>query len=115
MSRGHLLWIRRPMPNVRSKITTSASSRSSRSKKIAKLAVSVASCSAKATRLATFDDDGANSPAGHDLSGTLRIGFTEDSCGRGVVPESFRRFRELQPEAETPALAVGGHGTDRGN
>jgi DNA-binding transcriptional LysR family regulator len=33
-------------------------------------------------------------------SGTLRIGFTENSCWRGVVPESFRRFRELQTEAE---------------
>jgi len=33
-------------------------------------------------------------------SGTLRIGFTENSCWRGVVPESFRRFRELQPDAE---------------
>ena len=34
------------------------------------------------------------------LSGTLRIGFTENSCWRGAVPESFRRFRELQPDAE---------------
>ena len=34
------------------------------------------------------------------LSGTVRIGFTENSCWRGVVPESFRRFRELQPNAE---------------
>jgi DNA-binding transcriptional LysR family regulator len=34
------------------------------------------------------------------LSGTLRVGFTENSCWRGVVPESFRRFRELQPDAE---------------
>ena len=33
-------------------------------------------------------------------SGTLRLGFTENSCWRGVVPESFRRFRELQPDAE---------------
>jgi DNA-binding transcriptional LysR family regulator len=33
-------------------------------------------------------------------SGTLRIGFTENSCWRGVVPESFRRFRELQPDAK---------------
>jgi len=30
----------------------------------------------------------------------LRIAFTENSCWRGVVPESFRRFRELQPDAE---------------
>ena len=33
-------------------------------------------------------------------SGTLRVGFTENSCWRGVVPESFRRFRELQPDGE---------------
>ena len=33
-------------------------------------------------------------------SGTLRVGFTENSCWRGVAPESFRRFRELQPDAE---------------
>ena len=33
-------------------------------------------------------------------SGTLRVGFTENSCWRGVVPKSFRRFRELQPDAE---------------
>jgi NADPH:quinone reductase-like Zn-dependent oxidoreductase len=34
MSRGHLIWIRRPMPNARSRITTSANSRSSRNKKV---------------------------------------------------------------------------------
>jgi len=33
-------------------------------------------------------------------AGTLRLGFAENSCWRGVVPESFRRFRELQPDAE---------------
>jgi DNA-binding transcriptional LysR family regulator len=33
-------------------------------------------------------------------SGTLSVGFTENSCWRGVVPESFRRFRERQPDAE---------------
>jgi DNA-binding transcriptional LysR family regulator len=33
-------------------------------------------------------------------SGTLRVGFTENSCWRGVVPESFRRFREQQTDAE---------------
>jgi DNA-binding transcriptional LysR family regulator len=33
-------------------------------------------------------------------SGTLRIGFTENSTWRGVVPDSFRRFREQQPQAE---------------
>jgi DNA-binding transcriptional LysR family regulator len=41
--------------------------------------------------------------AGHvarGLSGTLRVGFTENSSWRGVVPDSFRRFREQQPDAE---------------
>jgi DNA-binding transcriptional LysR family regulator len=33
-------------------------------------------------------------------SGTLRIGFAENSSWRGVVPDSFRRFREQQPDAE---------------
>src|SRR5216684_1629248 len=33
-------------------------------------------------------------------SGTMRVGFTENASWRGVVPESFRRFRELQPDAE---------------
>jgi DNA-binding transcriptional LysR family regulator len=33
-------------------------------------------------------------------SGTLRVGFTENASWRGVVPESFRRFREMQPDAE---------------
>lgn len=42
-------------------------------------------------------------------SGTLRLGFTENSSWRGVVPDSFRRFRELQPDAELrlqPAASV---------
>src|SRR5580658_7918794 len=42
-------------------------------------------------------------------SGTLRVGFTENASWRGVVPESFRRFRELQPDAElqlTPATSI---------
>src|SRR6202022_3998030 len=34
------------------------------------------------------------------LSGTLRIGFAENASWRGVVPDSFRRFREQQPDAE---------------
>jgi DNA-binding transcriptional LysR family regulator len=34
------------------------------------------------------------------LSGTLRVGFTENSSWRGVVPDSVRRFREQQPDAE---------------
>jgi len=33
-------------------------------------------------------------------SGTLRVGFTENASWRGVVPESLRRFRERQPDAE---------------
>src|SRR5579863_8869890 len=33
-------------------------------------------------------------------SGTLRVGFTENASWRGVVPASFRRFRELHPDAE---------------
>jgi DNA-binding transcriptional LysR family regulator len=33
-------------------------------------------------------------------SGTLRIGFAENASWRGVVPDSIRRFRERQPEAE---------------
>jgi DNA-binding transcriptional LysR family regulator len=33
-------------------------------------------------------------------SGTLRVGFTENSSWRGVVPDSFRRFRDQQPDAE---------------
>ena len=33
-------------------------------------------------------------------SGTLRVGFTENSSWRGVVPNSFRRYREKQPDAE---------------
>src|SRR6266851_7450622 len=33
-------------------------------------------------------------------SGTLRIGFTENASWRGVVPDSFRRFREQQSDAE---------------
>src|SRR5580658_9333115 len=34
------------------------------------------------------------------LSVSLRVGFTENSSWRGVVPDSFRRFREQQPDAE---------------
>jgi DNA-binding transcriptional LysR family regulator len=33
-------------------------------------------------------------------SGTLRVGFTESASWRGVVPASFRRFREMHPDAE---------------
>ena len=33
-------------------------------------------------------------------SGTLRLGFAENASWRGVVPDSIRRFRERQPEAE---------------
>ena len=38
--------------------------------------------------------------AARGQSGTLRIGFTENASWRGVVPDSFRRFREQQPDAE---------------
>src|SRR5258706_5907063 len=33
-------------------------------------------------------------------SGTLRVGFVESISWHGVVPDSFRRFRERQPDAE---------------
>ena len=33
-------------------------------------------------------------------SGTLRVGFAENASWHGVVPDSFRRFREQQPDAE---------------
>ncbi len=42
-------------------------------------------------------------------SGTLRVGFAENASWRGVVPDSFRRFREQQPDAELqlqPAASV---------
>jgi DNA-binding transcriptional LysR family regulator len=42
-------------------------------------------------------------------SGTLRIGFTENASWPGVVPDSFRRFRAGQPDAElqlTPATSL---------
>src|SRR6185436_16193595 len=33
-------------------------------------------------------------------SGTLRVGFTENAAWHGIVPDSFQRFRERQPDAE---------------
>jgi DNA-binding transcriptional LysR family regulator len=33
-------------------------------------------------------------------TGTLRVGFVESISWHGVVPDSFRQFRERQPEAE---------------
>jgi DNA-binding transcriptional LysR family regulator len=33
-------------------------------------------------------------------TGTLRVGFTESQSWRGVVPESFRQFRQMRPDAE---------------
>src|SRR5437879_5184146 len=33
-------------------------------------------------------------------SGTLRVGFVESISWHGVVPDSFRQFRERQPEVE---------------
>ena len=43
------------------------------------------------------------------LAGTLRVGFTESTSWHGVVPDSFRRFRQAQPEAElqlSPLLSL---------
>src|SRR6267142_571947 len=42
-------------------------------------------------------------------SGTLRVGFVESVSWHGVVPDSFREFRERQPDAElqlTPATSL---------
>jgi DNA-binding transcriptional LysR family regulator len=36
----------------------------------------------------------------HGQSGTLRVGFPENASWHGVVPDSFRRFREQQPDVE---------------
>jgi DNA-binding transcriptional LysR family regulator len=33
-------------------------------------------------------------------TGTLRVGFVESISWHGVVPESFRQFRQLHPDAE---------------
>src|SRR5882724_6975912 len=33
-------------------------------------------------------------------SGTLRVGFTENASWHGVVPDSFRHFRERIPDGE---------------
>jgi DNA-binding transcriptional LysR family regulator len=33
------------------------------------------------------------------LAGTLRIGFVQSMSWRGIVPDSFRRFRELQAQS----------------
>jgi len=33
-------------------------------------------------------------------SGVLRVGFTESASWHGVVPDSFRQFRQRQPDAE---------------
>lgn len=33
-------------------------------------------------------------------AGTLRVGFTENAAWHGVVPDSFRQFRQRQPGAE---------------
>src|SRR6266478_4801843 len=33
-------------------------------------------------------------------SGMLRVGFTENASWHGVVPDSFRKFRQRHPEAE---------------
>jgi DNA-binding transcriptional LysR family regulator len=34
------------------------------------------------------------------LSGTLRVGFAENASWHGVVPDSVRRFRQRQPDAQ---------------
>src|SRR6266853_4506991 len=42
-------------------------------------------------------------------TGTLRVGFAENASWHGIVPDSFRRFRERQPDAElqlTPAPSL---------
>src|ERR1700747_848865 len=46
----------------------------------------------------------------HGQSGTLRVGFTENASWHGVVPDSFRRFREQQPDAELQLQPAGGWG-----
>ncbi len=38
--------------------------------------------------------------AARGQSGTLRVGFTESASWHGVVPGSFRQFRQQQPDAE---------------
>jgi DNA-binding transcriptional LysR family regulator len=38
--------------------------------------------------------------AARGLAGTLRVGFVESISWHGIVPESFRRFHEKQPDAE---------------
>src|SRR6266849_9315020 len=38
--------------------------------------------------------------AARGQSGTLRVGFTENASWHGVVPDSFRKFRAQQPDAE---------------
>ena len=43
---------------------------------------------------------GRASRVARGLSGTLRVGFAENASWRGVVPDSFRRFREQRPDAE---------------
>jgi DNA-binding transcriptional LysR family regulator len=40
-------------------------------------------------------------------SGTLRVGFTENASWQGVVPESFRRFREMRADAELQLQPAG--------
>jgi DNA-binding transcriptional LysR family regulator len=40
-------------------------------------------------------------------SGTLRVGFTENASWQGVVPESFRRFREMRPDADLQLQPAG--------
>jgi DNA-binding transcriptional LysR family regulator len=39
--------------------------------------------------------------------GTLRVGFPENLSWRGVIPDSFRRFREQQADAELQVQPLG--------
>jgi DNA-binding transcriptional LysR family regulator len=51
--------------------------------------------------LRTVDEATARAArAARGQSGTLRVGFAENASWHGVVPDSFRRFRERQPNVE---------------
>lgn len=51
--------------------------------------------------LQTVDEAAARAArAARGQSGTLRVGFAENASWHGVVPDSFRRFREQQPDVE---------------
>jgi DNA-binding transcriptional LysR family regulator len=48
-------------------------------------------------------------------TGTLRVGFTENASWHGIVPDSFQKFRERQPEAELQLSPSTQPGTNRGH